>query len=154
MPFQGDDNAQPVEGQALVRPQLRAAQLSFTRLQKGARDHQWGRKGLLRGIRGWTKEILCQCSKVDLSFFMLNPKHLLQDCLSKISGSTKTCNFVHLVLHRYRHKKTNLLLLYLIWYFDFLDNNQSLFNKIYLSPVQPLLGMYVRGSPTVHHPSG
>ena len=46
-------------------------------------------------------------------FFMLNPKHLLQHSLSKISGSTKTCNFVHLVLHRYRHKKTNLLLLYL-----------------------------------------
>ena len=37
--------------------------------------------------------------------FMLNPSHLLQGSLSKISGSTKKCNFVHLVLHRYRHKK-------------------------------------------------
>ena len=36
--------------------------------------------------------------------FMLNPSHLLQGSLSKISGSTKTCNFVHLVLHRYNHK--------------------------------------------------
>ena len=68
MPFQGDDNAQPVEGQALVRPQLRAGQLSFPRLQKGARNHQWGRKGLLRGIRGWTGEKSCWCAKINLYF--------------------------------------------------------------------------------------
>ena len=72
--FQGDDNAQPVEGQALVRPQLRAAQLSFPRLQEGARNHQWGRKGLLRGIRGWTEEILCLFSEINFHMAHVDSK--------------------------------------------------------------------------------
>ena len=74
LPFLGDDNAQPVEGQALVRPQLRAAQLSFSRLQKGARNHQWGRKGLLRGIRGWTEEILCLFSEINFHMAHVDSK--------------------------------------------------------------------------------